>query len=207
MGAGRIFSTLLFAIGVAALSLAGIARAADSDATDAAALKEIRAEMRQLREERKRDRAVIRSLEVKVQQLETKDSRVETTTQQLQSTDQKLKETTLELEQTNQQVKTLQTKVETPIAPAQFTSVFDRYLGSHTFTVTGAAGGQFIYDQQSGALDGLHHASQNSFFFDWEPMILYRPGGLDPVPGRVQRGVWSDRNRNRSVHSRFPAFS
>ena len=69
----------------------------------------------------------------------------------------------------------MQTKVETPIAPTQFTSVFDRYLGSHTFTVTGAAGGQFIYDQQSGALDGLHHASQNSFFFDWEPMILYRP--------------------------------
>ena len=97
------------------------------------------------------------------------------TTQQLQSTDQKLKETTLELQQTNQQVKTLQTKVDAPIPPAQFTSVVDRYLGSHTFTVTGAAGGQFIFDQQSGALDNLHHASQNSFFFDWEPMILYRP--------------------------------
>jgi hypothetical protein len=175
MRAGRTFSTFLFAIGVAALSLAGIARAADGDATDAAALKEIRAEMRQMREERKRDREEIRSLEGKVHQLESKDSKVEATTQQLQSTDQKLKETTLELEQTNQQVKTLQTKVETPIAPSQFTSVVDRYLGSHTFTVTGAAGGQFIFDQQSGALDNLHHASQNSFFFDWEPMILYRP--------------------------------
>lgn len=176
MGAGRIFSTFLVALGIAALSIAGVARAADSDGTDAAAaLKEIRAEMRQLREDRKRDRAVIRSLEVKVQQLETKDSRVETTTQQLQNTDQKLRETTLELDQTNQQVKTLQTKVDQPIATPQFGDAVERYLGSHSFTVTGAAGGDFIYDQQSGALDDLHHASQNSFFFDWEPMILYRP--------------------------------
>ena len=175
MPAGQIFSTVLFVVGVTTLSLTGLARAADSDAIDAAALKEIRSEMRQLREERKRDHEVIRSLEIKVQHLETKDSRVETTTQQLQSTDQKLKETTLELQQTNQQVQTLQTKVNAPMPPREFSSVVDRYLGSHTFTVTGAAGGQFIFDQQSGALDDLHHASQNSFFFDWEPMILYRP--------------------------------
>ena len=171
----RIFSIFLLAIGVVALSLGGLARAADSDGSDAAALKEIRSEMRQLREERKRDREVIRSLEVKVQQLESKDSRVEATTQQLQTTDQKLKETTIELQQTNAQVKTLQTKVDAPIASSQFGDAFSRYLGTHSFTVTGAAGGNFIYDEQSGALDDLHHASQNSFFFDWEPMILYRP--------------------------------
>ncbi|MGC2494132.1 hypothetical protein, partial [Candidatus Binatus sp.] len=77
MGAGRIFSTFLVALGVTALSIAGVARAADSDGADAAAaLKEIRAEMRQLREDRKHDREVIRSLQVKVQQLEIKDSRV-----------------------------------------------------------------------------------------------------------------------------------
>lgn len=175
MRAGRIFSTFLFTFSVAALSIAGSARAADSDATDAAALKEIRAEMRQMREERRRDRQVIRSLEIKVQQLQTRDTKVETTTQQLQNTDQKLKETTLELEQTNAQVKTLQTKVDAPIASSQFGDAVQQYLGSHSFTVTGAAGGNFIYDQQSGALDDLHHASQNSFFFDWEPMILYRP--------------------------------
>ena len=128
-----------------------------------------------MREERKRDREEIRSLEGKVRQLESKDSRVETTTQQLQSTDQKLKETTLELQQTNLQVQTLQTKVDAPIASSQFGDAVQQYLGSHSFTVTGAAGGDFIYDQQSGALDDLHHASQNSFLFDWEPMILYRP--------------------------------
>lgn len=155
--------------------MVGPARAADSDGSGAADLKEIRSEMRQLREERKRDRAVIHSLEIKVQQLETKDSKVETTTQQLQNTDQKLKETTLELQQTNAQVKTLQTKVDAPIASPEFGDAISRYLGTHSFTVTGAAGGNFIYDQQSGALDDLHHASQNSFFFDWEPMILYRP--------------------------------
>lgn len=154
--------------------MAGFARAADSD-TSAAELKEIKSEMRQMREERKRDREVIRSLEVKVQQLESKDSRVEATTQQLRSTDQKLQETTLELQQTNAQVKTLQTKVEAPIATSEFGDAFSKYLGTHSFTVTGAAGGNFIYDQQSSSIDGLHSASQNSFFFDWEPMILYRP--------------------------------
>jgi len=175
MPAERIFSTFLVSLCVATLALAGPVRAADSDGTDAAALKEIRSEMRQMREERKRDHEVIRTLEIKVQQLETKDSKVETTTQQLQSTDQKLRETTLELQQTNAQVKTLQTKVDAPVTPSEFGSAFDQYLGSHTFTISGAAGGDFIYDQQSGALDGLHHASQNSFFVDWEPMILYRP--------------------------------
>src|SRR5215470_2910025 len=174
MRAGRVFSIFAFAL-VIALSVSNRARAADSDADAAAVLKEIRAEMRQMREERKRDRAVIHDLTIKVQQLETRDSRVESTTQRLQSTDERLKQTTLELQQTNEQVKTLETKVEAPIQSTQFGNAVQQYLGSHTFTVTGAAGGEFIYDQQSGALDGLHHASQNSFFFDWEPMILYRP--------------------------------
>jgi hypothetical protein len=175
MPARRIFSIFLFALGLAALSMGGPARAADSDASSAAELKEIRKEMRQMRDERKRDRQVIRSLEVKVQQLESKDSKVEAATQQLQSTDQKLKQTTVELQQTNAEVKTLQAKVETPMAPSDFGEAFSRYLGTHSFTVTGAAAGNFIYDNQNASLDGLHHASQNSFFFDWEPMILYRP--------------------------------
>ena len=175
MGAGRIFSAFLLAFGIAALSLAGPARAADSDGGDAAAIKEVKRELRELREERKHDRQVIQTLEIKVQQLEKRDSRVQATTQQLQNTDKKLKETTLELQQTNAQVKTLQTKVEAPIPPSQFVGAFGQYLGSHTFQITGAAGFDFVYDQQSGALDGLHHATQNTFFFNWEPMVLYRP--------------------------------
>ena len=206
MRAGQVFSTFLFVLGVAALSATGMARAADSDTDAAAALKEIRAEMRQLREERKRDREEIRSLEGKVKQLETKDSTVETTTQQLQTTDQKLKETTLELQQTNQQVQTLQTKVNAPMPPQAFSSVVDRYLGSHTFTVTGAAGGKFIYDQQSGALDDLHHASQNSFFFDWEPMILYRPADWILFEGVFSAGFGANGTGSNLSTADFPSL-
>ena len=62
---GQIFATVLFVVSVTTLSVTGWARATDSDAIDAAALKEIRSEMRQLREERKHDREEIRSLERK----------------------------------------------------------------------------------------------------------------------------------------------
>ncbi len=191
MRAGRIFSTLLLALSVASVVMPLSARAADSDGTDAAAMKQILSEIRQMRAERKRDREVIRTLEIKVQQLETKGSKAQATTQQIQSTDQRLKETTLELQQTHAEVKTLQTKVETPITPSQFSDVFGRYLGSQTFTVTGAAGGQYIFVQQSGALDDLHHASQNSFFVDWEPMILYRPNDWILFQGVLSAGFGS----------------
>ena len=173
MPARRIFSIFLFTFGLVALSLVSLARAADSDGS-AADLKEIKSEMRQLREERKRDREVIRTLEIKVQQLETKDSRVEATTQQLQNTDQKLKETTLELQQTNAQVQTLQTKVDAPIASSQFGDAVGRYLGTHSFTVAGAAGGNFVYDQQSGALDGVSSCIAE--------LVLFRLGADDSVP-------------------------
>src|SRR5271169_505319 len=164
MRAGQIFSTVLFVVGATTLSVRGLASAADSDAIDAAALKEIRAEMRQMREERKLDREVIRTLEIKVQQLETKDSRVETTTQQLQNTDQKLKETTLELQQTNAQVKTLQTKVDAPLAPSQFGSAFDTYLGSRRFVLVGTFQGSFQYDRAT---------ATNTYTLNWTPQINY----------------------------------
>jgi hypothetical protein len=164
MRAGQIFSTFLLAFGVVVLAIAGQPRAADSDATETAALKQIQSEMRQMRAERKRDRQVIRSLEIKVQQLESKDSRVETTTQQLQNTDQKLKETTLELQQTNLQVKTLQTKVDAPIAPSQFGSAFDSYLGSRRFVVNGTFAGSFQYDKAT---------ATNTFTLNWTPQINY----------------------------------
>ena len=186
MEAGRGVSIFLFALGIAALSLAGPAGAADSD--DPVTMKQVLSEMRQMRAERKRDREIIRSLQIKVQDLESRDSKVEATTHQLQSTDQKLKETTLELQQTNEVVKTLQTRVDTPMPPAQFSDFFSRYLGSQTFTVSGAAGGQFIFDQQSGALNNLHHASQNSFFFDWEPEVLYRPNDWMLFQGVMSAG-------------------
>lgn len=175
------FTVLAILVGIA---IAPVCRAADS--TDAPTLSEIQRELKQLaqdrarearefREERKRDRQQIQVLEIKVQQLEQKGTKVQATTQQLENTDKKLQATTLELEQTNAQVKTLTAKLAAPIPPSEFATDFGHYLGSHTFQITGAAGLDFVYDQQSGALDGFHHATQNSFFFNFEPMFLYRP--------------------------------
>lgn len=175
MPARRFSSTFVLLIVVLTLLGPTAARAADSDGSDSATMKQVLRELRELRAERKHDRQLIQSLEIKVERLEGKDAKVQATSQELRNTDQKLKATTLELEQTNAQVKTLQAKVDAPIPPSQFTSEFGRYLGSHTFQVTGAAGIDFVYDQQSGALDGLHHATQNTFFFNFEPLFLYRP--------------------------------
>ena len=163
--------------------MAVFARAADTDATDAAALKEIRGEMRQLREERKRDREVIRWLEVKVQQLETKGSKSEVTTQQLQSTDQKLKEATLELQQTNLQVKTLQTKVDAPIAPSQFGSAFDSYLGSRRFVVNGTFAGSYQYDKAT---------ATNTFTLNWTPQINYQLNDWIYFVGQLSGSIGAD---------------
>jgi hypothetical protein len=41
----------------------------------------------------------------------------------------------------------------------------NRYLGTHQFTITGAAAGAFIYDKQT---------AQNTFSLEFEPLFLYR---------------------------------
>jgi hypothetical protein len=107
----------------------------------------------------------IRRLEKRVEQLEGENRELRTSNRQLQG----------QSTQTTQRVKALQTKVEAVPSASQFSDAFGHYLGSHTFTVTGAAGVDFIYNQQSGALDDIPHATQNTFLLDWEPMILYRP--------------------------------
>jgi hypothetical protein len=175
MRTGRFLITLSMLLGLAFFAQAARVLAQDAGASSAASLKEIQREMREMRAERKRDRALIQHLESQVNDLENRDAKTQTATEQLHNTDQKLQATTLELKQTTAQVKTLQAKVDAPIPSGDFSEAFNRYLGSHSFTVTGAAAGQFVYDQQSSSIDGLHHASQNTFMFDWEPMILYRP--------------------------------
>jgi hypothetical protein len=165
--------------------------AQDLGASDAATLKEIQREMREMRAERKRDRELIQKLEAKVDGLEKGSAKTQATTEQLKTTDEKLQATTAALQQTTAQVKTLQAKVDQPIPAPDFSEAFNRYLGSHTFEITGAAAGNFIYDQQSGALNDLHHASQNSFFFDWEPMILYRPADWILFEGVFDAGFGS----------------
>ena len=147
-------------------------------ASEAQTLNRIMHEVDELKADKEQD-------EKKIQDLEQKVGEIQGQNQQLKAANQKLQT------DTSTKIETLQTKVDAPLATSQFGDAFDRYLGSHTFTVTGAAGGDFIYNQQSSALDGLHHASQNSFFFDWEPMILYRPTDWILFQGVLSAGFGS----------------
>jgi hypothetical protein len=167
--------TFSFVICAMLMSGAIAARAADSEAADSATMKQILHELQELRIERQHDRKVIKQLEMKVDRLERGAMPAANTTLQLENTNRRLQATNQQLQQTAIQVKTLEEKVNEPINPTQFEDSFSRYLGSHSFTITGAAGLDYIYDQQSSGIDGIHHGTQNTFLLDWEPMILYRP--------------------------------
>jgi len=130
--------------------------------TEAQTLNRILREVEELKADKQLDEQKIQNLEQKVDEIQGQNKQLKEANQKLQT-------------DTGTKIEALQTKVDAPIASSEFGDAFDRYLGSHTFSLTGAAGGQFVYNQQSAALDGLHHASQNSFFVDWEPMVLYRP--------------------------------
>ena len=151
---------------------------ASAAATEAQTLRRIMQEIEELKADKERDEAKIQTLEQKVGEIQDQN-------QQLKAANQKLQT------DTSTKIETLQTKVDAPMAPSQFGDVFDRYLGTHTFTVTGAAGGNFTYDQRSSAFNDLHHGSQNSFFADWEPMILYRPTDWILFQGVLSAGFGS----------------
>ncbi len=136
---------------------------ADSDG--AANLREIKKEIRELAADRERALDKIQQLEKRVEQLETENAEIKTSNAQIKT----------ETVQTTEQVKTLQESVEAGPSPSGMAKAFQGYLGTHTFTLTGAAGFDFIADQQSAALGGISSQTQNSFFFDFEPMLLYRP--------------------------------
>jgi hypothetical protein len=136
---------------------------ADSDGP--ASLREIKKEIRDLAVDRQRALEKIQRLEQRVEQLENENSQIKASNAQIKT----------ETVQTTEQVKTLQQSVEAGPSPSGMAKAVQGYLGSHTFTLTGAAGFDYIVDQQSAALDGLSHQTQNSFFFDFEPMLLYRP--------------------------------
>ncbi len=135
-------------------------------------------EVEELKADKQQDEQKIQNLEQKVDEIQGQNKQLKEANQKLQT-------------DTGTKIEALQTKVDAPIASSEFGNAFDRYLGSHTFTITGAAGGDFIYNQQSAALDGLHHESQNSFFFDWEPMVLYRPTDWILFEGVLSAGFGS----------------
>jgi hypothetical protein len=161
---------------VCIISAVGLANAGAP--SDAQTLKRIMREVEELKVDKEQD-------EKKIQNLEQRVGEIQGQNQQLKAANQKLQT------DTSAKIETLQTKVDAPLAPSRFGDIFERYLGTHTFTVTGAAGGDFIYNQQNSALDGLHHASQNSFFFDWEPMVLYRPTDWILFQGVISAGFGS----------------
>ncbi len=138
---------------------------ADDAAAQAKALKRVERELRQLRADRAHDRKVIEQLKQTVDQMEGQAAQLKSANEQVKSAQTK----------TAQQVSEIQGRVNSGPSPRQFSQAFGSYFGTHTFEITGAAGVDYIYDQQSGALNGLPHQSQNTFLADWEPMILYRP--------------------------------
>jgi hypothetical protein len=157
----------------------GSVRPANGEApSETQMLRRIMHEVDELKADKEQD-------EKKIEDLEQKVGEIQGQNQQLKAANQKLQT------ETTTKIDTLQTKVDAPLATSQFGDAFERYLGSHTFTITGAAGGDFIYNQQSSALDGLHSASQNSFFFDWEPMVLYRPTDWILFQGVLSAGFGS----------------
>lgn len=170
-----VFGSLVLG-GAWMIGAAGPAHAGAS--SEAQTLQRIMREVNELKAAKEQDERKIEDLEKKVGEIQGQNQQLKAANQQLQT-------------DTSTKLATLRSKVEAPIAPSEFGNAFDRYLGSHTFTVTGAAGGNFIYDQQSGALNDLHHNSQNSFFVDWEPMILYRPTDWILFQGVLSAGFGS----------------
>lgn len=127
-----------------------------ADAADGSELQQIKREIQRIKadeeRERARDEKVIGELEQKVDQLENQNRQLQQSSAKLQT-------------QTSQQFQQLQEQINTTPSPSQFARSFADYLGTHQFTLTGAVGGDFIYDRQT---------ATNTFALDFEPIVLYR---------------------------------
>lgn len=144
---------------------------ADDTSAQARALKQITRELRQLQADRARDRKVIKQLQQKVDQLETQGTQLRSANQQLQATSQQLQG------KTDQQLKEIKSEVEAAPTQQQLANALSGYWGTHQFTLTGAAAGDFIYDRQAG---------QNTFSLDFEPIMLYRVNDWLAFEGTVE---------------------
>ncbi len=144
----RVLAILVFSL-IAAGGMAG--------AQDASELDQIKREIKQIkadeRREQQRDEELIGQLERKVEQLERQNRLLQQSSARLQN-------------QTTQQFQDIQQQIGSTPAPARFARAFQDYLGTHQFTLTGAVGGDFIYDRQT---------ATNTFALDFEPIILYKP--------------------------------
>lgn len=160
----------MVALMLAILATATIAAApralADDAEAQAKALKEVQRELRQLRADRARDRKVIEKLEQELDQVRSQDNEIRTTNQQLQTTTQKLQTSNQQLQtKTDDELKQIQDQVAEGPSERQIAKALGGYWGTHQFTLTGAAAGDFVYDRQNG---------QNTFALVFEPLMLYR---------------------------------
>ena len=166
-GAGFL-TTIALAAGVLAMVMVMAAPKALADDADAQAkaLKQVERELRQLRADRARDRKLIEKLEQKLDQVESQSSQVRTTNEQLQTTTKQLQTSNQQLQtKTDEELKQIQAQVAEGPSPNQFAKALGGYWGTHQFTLTGAAAGDFVYDRQAG---------QNTFALVFEPIMLYR---------------------------------
>src|SRR5271155_4389354 len=87
----------------------------------------IRKAVKQLQDDREKDRLLIDKLLNRLDAVESENRSLKASNEQLQG-------------QTTQQIGALETKVEAAPSSSDFSEAVNRYLGSHSFTVTGAAG-------------------------------------------------------------------
>ncbi len=125
-------------------------------AADSSELRQIKREIQKIKSDEERERALDEKL---IGDLEQKVGKLESQNRQLQQSGEKLQT------QTSQQYQELHEQISNNPSPAQFARSFQDYLGTHQFTLTGAVGGDFIYNRQT---------ATNTFALDFEPIILYK---------------------------------
>lgn len=144
-------------------------------------LVHFRQEVEALKGSEAAERKRVEQDEKRIQELEDQLKRLETQNQKLDKT-----ASTLEINNTKFQSDTasrlqeLQIQVATKTSQADFQSQMSRYLGTHQFTLTGAAAGSFIYDKQT---------AQNTFSARFEPLLLYRLNDWILFEGTVQASL------------------
>jgi hypothetical protein len=156
---------MMIAVALALLTVPRSSNAA-ADGGDARDLVQFRQEIETLKGSEAAERRRVEQDEKHIQQLEDQLRRLETQNQKLGNATSTLEISETKLKgETDQRLQNLQTQVAEKNPSTDFQSEVQRYLGSHQFTLTGAAAGAFIYNKQT---------AQNTFSLEFEPLFLYR---------------------------------
>jgi hypothetical protein len=144
-------------------------------------LVQFRQEIETLKGSEAAERRRVEQDERHIQELENELKRLETQNQKLGNTASTLEidETKLKGE-TDRRLQDLQNQVAAKTSQSDFQSEMNRYLGTHQFTLTGAAAGAFIYDKQT---------AQNTFSMRFEPLLLYRLNDWILFEGTIQASL------------------